>query len=614
MFILGWLPNFGVNIMVQPHRALNLSVLIVLTFILYSVKGRQRQGGIPWYDYLFILTGTGTGIYYVFFYDTVLEHLAVAETTTLETALFFILLVSLLEGGRRVVGLPLAIVAGFFIFHAFFADLFPGILHSRTFSLHLITTQFYIEPTGILGMPVGVASTIIIAFMVFAYFLLYSGGGKFFIDLSLAVMGHVRGGPAKAAIIASSLFGTLSGSVAGNVVATGSVTIPLMKRIGYRPEFAGGVEAVASNGGQLMPPVMGAVAFVMAEMTGIRYIEICFAALLPAILYYIGLFAQVDLEAARLGLKGLPRQELPSIREVLKRGWQYIIPLVFLIVLMAVFRIQPERAALLSIAVLILVSMVNKESRMTPVKFLAGLEGAGIAMCMVMLAVGMAGVIISSLSITGVGTKLAIGVVDLSHGNLFILAALTAITCFVLGMGMTSLPIYMILAVLVSPGLVKMGVPLVAAHLFVLYWGLVSFITPPVCLAAYVAAGIAGANPMKTGWHATQLGIVTYIVPFMFIFNPVLVMVGAPVAIVLATITSIVGVLLLSIGVAGRMYIDVGTLSPWERLLFFGSALLLMLPGGTTDIIGLGIAVPLIFLRLRSRRRVPDRSSEQRPV
>ena len=601
-YISGVFPLAGIYIMVQPYRGLNLGVFIALTLLLYPMRRGKSRGKLLSVDGILILMAVAAGGYYTVFYDLVLQHLTTAYISTIEIVLFFMLTISLLEAGRRAVGLPMVIVSAFFLFHAFFSDWFPGILYSRTFPLSRLATNFYLEAEGIFSMPVGVASTVVVMFMVFAYFLLFSGGGKFFIDFSLALMGNVRGGPAKAAIVASSLFGTLSGSVAGNVAATGSVTIPLMKSIGYSPEFAGGVETVASNGGQLMPPVMGVVAFVMAEMTGIPYVKICFAALLPAILYYCALFAQVDLEAVRLGLRGLPEEQLPSALEVLRKGWQYLLPLAALIIFLAIFRYTPERSALYATGILLVASMVNKESRMGPYKIVVALEGAGRAMCTVVLACAMAGIIISSLSVTGVGINLAMGIVDLSGGNLYILAGLTAITCFIMGMGMGSIAIYLTLAVLVAPALLEVGVPTIASHLFILYWGLVSFITPPVCIAAFVAAGIAGSNPMRTGLVATRLGIVTYIVPFMFIFSPVLVMIGSPAEIALATTTSLAGVLILSIGVVGRFYIGIGRLSLFERLVCLASALLLMRPGSVTDIIGIGIILPLVFWRLMRRR------------
>jgi TRAP transporter 4TM/12TM fusion protein len=597
-YVLGGFALLGVNLMVQPYRGLNLGVYAALTFILYPIR-RAKGSKMFLVDTILLVMGVVPSAYYLILYDTVLEHLTIAYISTIEVVFFFMLLVSVLEAGRRVAGLPMAIVAAFFVFHAFFSDIFPGILFSRTFPVSRLAANFYLEAEGIFSMPVGVASTIVIMFMLFASVLLFSGGGKFFIDLSLAVLGHVRGGPAKAAIVASGLFGTISGSPAANVMATGSVTIPLMKHIGYQPKFAGAVEAVASNGGQIMPPVMGVVAFVMAEMTGIPYIKICFAALLPAILYYCALFSQVDLEAVRLGLKGLPKEQLPPLKQVVKRGWQYVVPLAALIIFLAVLRYTPERSAFYATILLFFVSMIEKESRMGLYKILRAIEDTGKVMCTVVLACALAGLIISSLNITGVGINLATGIVDLSGGSPLILAGLTAITCFIMGMGMGSIAIYLTLAVLVAPVLVESGVPVVAAHLFILYWGIVSFITPPVCIAAFVAAGIAGSNPMETGLVATRLGIVTYIVPFLFIFSPVLVMIGSPAEIILATITSLTGVLILSVGVVGHFYVGTAKLGILERLLWVAGALLLIKPGLVTDIVGAVIVLPLLFRQVR---------------
>ncbi|NLA27013.1 MAG: TRAP transporter fused permease subunit, partial [Firmicutes bacterium] len=388
-----------------------------------------------------------------------------------------------------------------------------------------------------------------------------------------------------------------SGTVAANVAATGSITIPLMKRIGYKPEFAAGVEAVASNGGQLMPPIMGVVAFVMAEMTGIPYVKIIAAALIPAILYYIALFTQVDLEAVKLKLKGLPRQELPEIKQVLLEGWFYIVPLIVLIVAMAVFRITPERSAFYAIVTLILLVILNGKFSIGMI--VDALENAGKAMCVVVIACATAGLILGTISTTGVGINLAIAIERISAGNVYLILLLTAISCFVLGTGLDTISIYFMLSTLISPLLVDNGIPLMAAHLFVVYFGLVSFITPPVAVAAFIAAGLAESNPMKTAVTATRLGICTFIIPFLFVLNPELLMIGSGGDIALAFITAVIGVFVLSMGVVGRVYYDMGEIPLVIRIVLIGCALLMMQPGAVTDLIGISVTGLMIWLLYR---------------
>ncbi len=608
LIIGGILPLIGYNVLIQPYRGLNLAVFIAITYLMFPPKKNKKRSRLVFaIDMLLLLMGFIPGMYYFLFYDTVLDHLMTASVTLPEMIFFGCLVISLLEGGRRTVGLPMVIVVCFFLFHAFFSKIFPGILYSRTIPFNRLVHALYLDTGGVFGIPTGVASTTIIVFSVFAGLLIFSGGGEFFIDFALSALGIVRGGPAKAAIVASAAFGTLSGSVASNVAATGSVTIPLMKKTGYETNFSGAVEAVASNGGQLMPPIMGAVAFVMAEMTGFKYVEICFAALLPAILYYLALFSQVDLEAVRLGLKGIPKDQAPSFWKTLKNGWQYLVPIIALIIFLAVLRYTPEKSAMLSIVVLILISQIKKDSRLNIARIITSLDDTAKGLCTVVLACAMASLIMGSLNSTGVGVRLAMGLVRFSGGHLLFLALLVAVCCFIMGMGLGTITIYLTLSVLVAPAMIELGVPRIAAHLFILYWGLVSFITPPVCIAAFVAASISGGSPMKTGLIASRLGIVTYVVPFMFIYNPVLVMIGEPMEIILAVITSIIGVLFLSAGLVGYLYVEkAGKISWIERILLLAAGVALIAPGTLTDIAGIAVAALIClfrFIRYREKKR-----------
>ncbi len=596
LFVMGAFSRLNIYILSQQHKVLNLFVVIVILYLtdLFPAKKNLLKSMSNW---IFLLMGMLPCIYIFVFYDTVVQHVSKMQPSTLEIVLFFMLLASLLEAARRKVGWPMALIALVFVFYAFKADIFPGVLFSRPLRLPRLVSSFYLSTDAIFSVPIGVASTTVAVFLVFACLLLYTGGGKFFIDLSMSLMGMFRGGPAKTAILASATFGTLSGTVAANVAATGSITIPLMKRIGYKPEFAAGVEAVASNGGQLMPPIMGVVAFVMAEMTGIPYVKIIAAALIPAILYYIALFTQVDLEAVKLKLKGLPRQELPEIKQVLLEGWFYIVPLIVLIVAMAVFRITPERSAFYAIVTLILLVILNGKFSIGMI--VDALENAGKAMCVVVIACATAGLILGTISTTGVGINLAIAIERISAGNVYLILLLTAISCFVLGTGLDTISIYFMLSTLISPLLVDNGIPLMAAHLFVVYFGLVSFITPPVAVAAFIAAGLAESNPMKTAVTATRLGICTFIIPFLFVLNPELLMIGSGGDIALAFITAVIGVFVLSMGVVGRVYYDMGEIPLVIRIVLIGCALLMMQPGAVTDLIGISVTGLMIWLLYR---------------
>jgi TRAP transporter 4TM/12TM fusion protein len=497
-------------------------------------------------------------------------------------------------------GWALPAVVIFFVIHALFTEHFPGILFGRAPSLERLTGDIYLGLGGIFGYPVWIAGTVVITFILFSQLLIESGAGHFFLNLALSLVGGLRGGPAKVAVVASSFFATLSGSPTANVVATGSITIPLMKNTGYPPHFAAAVEAVASKGGQLTPPIMGAVIFLMVEATGFSYLDIAIAAALPAFLYYFAIFLQVDFRAARTGLRGLSRAELPSLKQTLKEGWQYLIPLVTLVCLIAYRRHSPQEAALYSMVVLWIVSLFRRESRLGPSRIINGFKSGASTTLYAAIPCALAGVILASLSTTGLGLRFSGQVINLAGGNLAVLVGLAAISSFILGMGMTSIAIYIILAVLIAPSLVEMGVHILAAHLFIVFWGNISFITPPVAIAAFAAAGIAGADPMKTGWQASRLGIVSFLIPFMFVWNPNLILVGSLGEILLTAVTAIIGVALLASGVEG--YMPGGKINWVVRALLLSGAILLLLPSWETDIIGLAVVLPIVLQRIRTAR------------
>jgi len=604
LFIGGIFAKFGIYIMSDPHRGLCLAFVLALTFLIYPAKKGIKRKKIVWYDVVFLILGLPAPLYYFFCYDTVIDHIGFGTASTFEVVLFFMMLLSLLEAGRRTLGPYMPLVALFFVIYAFTAGGFPGILQGNTFPVEVVVQGLFLNTSGVFGIAIGVAATIVIVFMLFAQLLISTGAGKFFVDFSMASVGRFRGGPAKAAVVGSSLMGTISGSPAANVATTGSITIPLMKRTGFSPEFSGGVEAVASNGGQLMPPIMGVVVFVMSGITGLSYGKVCLAALFPAILYYLALFIQVDLEAATNRLKGVPKSELPSMKKVLTEGWQYLVPLISLVVFLIVLGFSPERAGLNAIIILILVCWTSKATRVSLYRLIVSLHNAATAMCVVGIACALAGLIIGSIAVVGTGTSLAIGLVNLSGGHLIILVGLTAIACFILGMGMTSVAIYMMLASLISPALIQMDVPLIAAHLFVVYWGLTSFITPPVCITVYVASALAESKPMRTGWIATRLGICNYVVPLLFVYKPALLLVGERNEIVAAITSSLLGITLLAVGLGGYLF---KRLNWMMRIGFFIASFLLMITGWISGIIGMAIALILLLWLIKKKEISQDK-------
>lgn len=600
LFVSTVFPRVGIYIMTQQHRAVSLGLFLTLAFLIRPARKESPDSRLPWYDMILILASLLPTAYYAIFYSTVQEHSLIGYATTTEIVLCFLLLVAILEAGRRVVGWILPSIVIFFIIHTLFTGHFPGILFGRALSLERVVARVYLSPGGIFGFPVWIAGTIVITFILFSQLLFASGAGKFFLNLAMSLVGSMRGGPAKVAVIASSFFATLSGSTTANVAATGSITIPLMKGVGYEPHFAAAVEAVASKGGQITPPIMGAVIFLMVDITDTSYLEVCIAATLPAILYYLAIFLQVDFRAARTGLRGLPRSELPSLKQTLKEGWHYLIPLLALVTLIVLLQYAPEMAAFYAMVVLWVVTLFRKESRLSPQRLVSAFKsGASIALYAA-IPCALAGIILASLSSTGLGLRFSGQVINLAGGNLAALAGLAALASFILGIGMTSIAIYVILAVLIAPGLIEMGVHILAAHLFIIFWGNVSFITPPVAIAAFAAAGIAGADPMKTGWQAVRLGIVSFLIPFIFIWDPSLILVGSPGDILLTGVTSVGGIALLASAIEG--YLPGGAMRWFTRMVLLGSALLLLIPGWRTDIVGLVLVLPTLLWRIRTTR------------
>lgn len=595
--------QFGM-LMTMQQRIVHVTFALVLAFLLQPFGRRSSRTRVPLYDAALVLLVVVSGAY-IFLQAPTLE-LRMGTVYTSDIVFGAITLLLVLEAARRLIGWPLPIIVVILLAYAYFGYLIPPPFGHRGFDIERTVSFMYLTLEGIYGMPIGVSSTFVVLFVIFGAFLQESGGGEFFTKLAFAGFGRSRGGPAKVAIVASGLFGTISGSAVANVVSTGAFTIPMMKKVGYRPHFAGAVEAVSSTGGQLMPPVMGAAAFVMAEVLGMPYAQLIVAAALPAVLYYLAIFAAVHLEAVRLGLVGLPRDQLPRVRAVMKESWPLAIPPMLLIYLLVVLMWSPMKAAFWTIVAMVAVSMLKKETRMSPRTLARALEKGGQGILDVAAASASAGVVMGVITLSGLGLKFATILVDLSGGNLLALLVLTMVASLVLGMALPTVACYIILAVLVGPALTRMGVEPLVAHMFIFYFGIISVITPPVALAAYVGAGLAGADPMRTGFTATRLGIAAFILPYMFVYGPALLLRGTPEEVAVATATATVGIIALAGGLQGHL---LQPLNKLERLLMVGGALALIKPGLTTDAIGL-----LIVGAVVARQIVMSRAAQARPT
>jgi len=586
LYITNTLSRLRIIIPLQSYLATVLMMALIFVFILYRAKKGDHSSRVPWYDYLFIAASLISVGYMVFNYGTVFIHLGKGYVSPLECVLSYMAVVVILEGTRRTVGLPIVIICLFFLFQVFFCNFLPGFLHGRGYPLASVARTLYISTDGIFGTPLKVVSTIVIAFLIFCQFMVSSGADKTFISLPMALLGQVKGGPAKVAVLASAFMAMMSGSAIANVSSTGMLTIPLMKKTGYNKDFAGAVEAVASTGGQLTPPVMGGAIFLMAEWLGLPYVYLCFCAILPALLYYLNVFMVVDHEASICGLKGLPRESLPPIKTVVKEGWVYFLPLILIIYLLAVLRLRPEMAAIYSAGLIILITLFKRETRLGLGKLLNTLADSFKQSLMVIMAVASAGIIIGCLGVTGLGVTVGAEFLQLSGGNLAIMLILSAIAAFIMGMGMHPAVIYIILAVTLAPSLIVAGVPALAAHFFVMVCSMWALITPPVAMAVFAAVAISGGSVMKTGFQATRLGIVLYALPFWFIYRPAILLLGTPLQTVISMFTAIVAVLALSAGTMGH---GLTKLNWPERILLIIGALMLIPPGFWNNIAGFGI-------------------------
>lgn len=557
-----------------------LALIIMLGFLTYPAKkGEQKPDYMPWYDILFMILGTGAFLYFTFNAQNIIQQ--GTRFAPYQIVIGIIGLLALIEITRRCVGLPILFVALFFLIYALSYGLTNPDFFGRV--RYLVRNLFYTKE-GIFSTPVNVCSKYIVVFIVFGAFLERTGISAFFIDLANCVAGRFAGGPAKVSVISSALCGMVSGSSVGNTVTTGSVTIPMMKKTGYRPEFAGAVEAAASTGGQIMPPIMGAAAFLMADFVGVPYSAIIVRAILPALLYFTGIFIAVHLEAKRLGLSGIPRDQLPVFR-VLARKIYLLLPLIMLVVWVSGNYMTMQKAASYAIVLSIVVSLFDRQNRITPKKLIDALEAGGRGTITVAAACGVAGIISGCITMTGLANELINGIIAIAGDKLIIALVLTMLCCIVLGMGVPTTANYCIMAATTAPILIRMGVPALAAHFFVFYFGIVADITPPVALAAYAGSAIAKSNPMKTAFNASRLAIAVFIVPYVFCFSPALLLIDTN-ALQVAQIaaTSLIGIFGVSAALEGYVFCDMNAL---VRIAMAAGGILLIDPKPLTDLIGI---------------------------
>ena len=555
-----------------------LGFIIIIGYLNYPItKKHVHPNTLPWYDVVIMVLGAAAFFYYSLNYDSVVKVLTSAsKMTPMFTIIGIVGVLSLMELCRRCVGLPILCVVGALLVYTFASGL----------DLKRITYTLFYGTSGVMSTPVNVCAKYIVVFVIFGAFLERTGISNFFINLANSLAGWSSGGPAKVAVISSALCGMVSGSSVGNTVTTGSVTIPMMKKTGYTPEFAGAVEAAASTGGQIMPPIMGAAAFLMAEYMNVPYSQVAMMAILPAVLYFGGIFLSVHLEAKRLGLKGIPRDQLPKFRDLVKKIY-LLLPLVVLVWMVSANIKTLQTSASIAIVIAIVVSLFDKDNRITFKKFFEALEAGGRGTLTVAVACSMAGIIAGCITVTGLASKLISAVVAISGGILPIALFLTMICCIILGMGVPTTANYCIMASTCAPILIQMGIGQVPAHFFVFYFGIVADITPPVALAAYAGSAIAKSNPMKTGVNATKLAIAAFIVPYIFALDPSMLLVNAePMEVIQIVLTSVIGMLGVCMGLMGYM---ASNLSMPARVIAVVGGLCMIVPGTASDLIGLAV-------------------------
>lgn len=572
------------------QRVVHLSFAMILIYLMYPIKMKRKDTALRVIDYVAAIMSAVAALYIMDQYRSLPDRAGLPTFADIILGVITILLV--LEATRRVVGRPLLIIVTISLLYTYFGAYLPAPLGHNGVDISRVITHMWLTTEGIFTEPLGVSATYIILFILFGAFLEVSGGGQAFIDFAYSLFGKFRGGPAKMCIVASTLFGMISGSSVANVATVGTLTIPLMKKVGYNPEYAAAIEATASTGGQLMPPVMGATAFVIAEILGMSYWSIAVAAVVPAILKYAALFLMIDLEAKKNDIKGLPSSELPNFKESIKAAWPFFIPPIALVIMIGPLKYTPMKAGFWSIIIVMACTFLTKD-RITLSKIVKSCESGTKGILQVALACASAGIVVGTFSLTGLGLKISTLLISAAHGNLAILLIITALASIILGMGLPTVAAYIVLAALIAPAMLKLGVMPLAAHMFVFYFGTLAVITPPVALSAYAAAGIANSDPLKTGWVAFKLALTAFAVPFVFIYQPALMLMGQPHEIIIVIVSVLIGIIGLSGMIEGFLLRDMNV---FERILSGVAAVLLIVPEIITSVIGL-VLIGFILLR-----------------
>ena len=585
-----------------------IGVGLLLTFVHVPYNYGKRSGSVPWYDWLGGLAGLAASVYLSANYARLADEVVYQPLDAVVSAIIILFLCA--EGLRRTVGLVLLAVLVFFILFGVAGEHIPGRLQGQMIEFGDLVTYLTFDTNALMGLPTKIVTTVVVAFLLMASLMQRSGAGEFLNDIAISLMGRYRGGAAKVAITASSLFGSISGSTVANVMSTGAITIPLMKRGGYSNTSAGAIEAVASTGGQLMPPVMGAVAFLMAEDLEVEYRVVAIAALVPSFLYYVGLFVQADLEAAREGISRVDEELIPKFWTVVRQGWIFVIPFAILIVGLFWLNFEPEEAALDGCVALIVLGLAfgYKGRRMTLKDIFWSVAETGVLVIDLVMIGAAVGMIIGILAKSGLGFALTLVLSQLGDGNFALLLVLAAIVCIILGMGMPTIGVYVLVAALVAPSMIEVGVTPMAAHMYVLYFGMLSFITPPIAIAAFAAAKLAGSHPMSTGWAATRFGWSAFVVPVLFVFSPSLLLDGTPLELIHDIGTAVAGVWLVSVAIVGYFR---RLLAMYMRVIFTVTGFLLLIPAGMfqgagwTDLAGVAIGVLIVGREFMVPKSVP---------
>lgn len=598
--VISGLPNvFGIFVNGAPHRAISLVVALVLVFLVAAAPGSEQRWSAWWVTIPLLSIGlVGAGFVALFYEEKVIPYSIRGYLDTPGVLLAAALGLSLLVALKRMIGWALPIIIVLLMATAYWQRFLPGLLGGPGYSIDQIASAIYVGTNGVFGTPLAVAATIIVVFLIFGALLQKSGAGQWLIDIAIALTGSSRGGPAKASVVSSAMFGSISGSPSGNVATTGTFTIPLMKRTGYSPAFAGGVEAAASTGGMVLPPIMGAVAFIMAEFLEIPYAAVLKAALIPAILYFLVLLASVHFRAVRMGLLGLPRSELPPVWATFRSGWRYLLPIAALVYFTVALHLDPDVAGLYSLPVLVVVSFLTRDRSLwlTPANIWSALVDAIYAWRIIAIVTASVGMLLGTITLSGLGIKISSFVIDVSGEQLLVALAMVGLASLVLGMGLDITPLYLTLVVLTAPALIELGLSPTQAHLYVIFWGLASFITPPVCNAVYVACSISGSSLWRTGGEAMRVGAGAFVVPIAFALNPALLINGSGGEVAIAVGTALVATVLIAAALQGY---GLWRMSAPQSVLVGLAGGLLLMPGIWEAIVAAAlVAIAAVWWRL----------------